>query len=151
MRGKYSSEEINELIAQRTGLGFGVLWHAFTRDCKSMRISSDLIAEITALRKVWRVILTTDNMDCFDRFTVPALSLETAFDGIANSFNEGCLKTDSNGETFISHLAGEITEAVLVDDSKTTCEFFRKLGGTAYHVTNKTPAIRHLKNLQASG
>ncbi|MEM7544182.1 MAG: hypothetical protein AAF367_01495 [Pseudomonadota bacterium] len=150
MRGKYSSEEINELVAEITGLPFDRLWQTFMRDCKSMRISSDLLAEITVLRKVCRVVLITDNMDCFDRFTLPALCLDTVFDGIANSSSEGCLKTDGDGETFIRYLTGDITDAVLVDDSRTSCEVFEKLGGIAYHVNDTTPAIEHLKNLVAS-
>ena len=97
-----------------------------------------------------RVVLVTDNMDCFDRFTVPELSLNTVFDDIANSYDHGRLKTEQNGETFTKYLSGTIAHAMLVDDSKTSCQFFEKLGGTSYEVTKAKLAIRHLKDLAAS-
>lgn len=147
MRGKYSSEQINELVAERTGLPYDRLWQTFVRDCKSMHIAPDLLTQITALRKAYSVILISDNMDCFDRFTVPALHLDTVFDGIVNSFSEGRLKTDGGGANFMRHLTGEISDAVLIDDSNTTCWAFDRLGGNARHVTHETPAIKHLINL----
>ena len=147
MRGKYSSEEINKLVAERTGLPFDRLWQTFVRDCKSMRIASDLLTLITALRKAYSVILITDNMDCFDRFTVPALRLDTVFSGIVNSASEGHLKTDGGGANFMRNLTGDISDAVLIDNSNSTCRAFEKLGGNARHVTYDMPAIKHLKDL----
>ncbi len=150
MRGEYISEEINKLAAERTGLDFDYLWQTFVHDCKSMRVSQELLNLIASLRDTHRIVLVTDNMDCFDRFTVPELGLDTIFDVIANSYHHGRLKTELNGATFSQYLSGPIEHAVLLDDSKTTCQFFEKLGGTSYQVTRKRPAIRHLKTLAAS-
>ncbi|MEP5762380.1 MAG: hypothetical protein ABJ327_24305 [Litoreibacter sp.] len=150
MRGGYTSEEINEIVAERAGLDVDLLWQAFTRDCKKMRVSQELLSVIETLRDTNRVVLITDNMDCFNRFTAPELGLDTVFDDIANSHYEGALKTEWNGETFRKHLSGALAHAVLVDDSNTSCQFFEKLGGVSYEVTETMPAIRHLKELTAS-
>jgi FMN phosphatase YigB (HAD superfamily) len=149
MRGEHTSEEINGFAAERTGLDYDLLWQAFTHDCKSMRVSHELLSVIKLLRDTHRIVLITDNMDCFDRFTVPELSLNTVFDDIANSYNHGRLKTEQNGETFAKYLGGTIADAMLVDDSKASCQFFEKLGGTSYEVTKAQPAIRHLQDLAA--
>lgn len=149
MRGEHTSEEINRFIAERTGLAYDLLWQTFVHDCKSMRVSLELLSVIKLLRDTHRIVLITDNMDCFDRFTVPDLSLNTVFDGIANSYNHGCLKTEKNGETFTKYLWGTIADAILVDDSKASCQFFEELGGTSYEVTKAQPAISHLQELAA--
>lgn len=128
MRGEYTSEEINKLAAERTGLDFDHLWQTFVRDCKTMRISKELLNLIVSLRDTYWIVLITDNMDCFDRFTVPELGLDTIFDDIANSYQHGRLKTELDGATFTQYLSGPIEHAVLLDDSKISCQFFEMLG-----------------------
>lgn len=55
MRGKYASEEVNELTPETTGIPLDRLGRTFERDCKSMRIASYLLAETIVLRKVCAV------------------------------------------------------------------------------------------------
>lgn len=91
----------------------------------------------------------TDNMDCSDRFALIPLGLDANLDGIANPFTEGRLMAGSDSETLISHLTGDITDAELLDDSKTNCKTLEKLVGTARHVNDRTPTIEHPNNLTA--
>jgi len=150
MRGKYTAEEINELVAKWTGLAFDHLWQAFVQDCESMHVDPEILAEIQSLQNRYRVVLITDNMDSFDRFTVPALGLDAVFDVIVNSFNEGVLKNDRDGITFTNQTKGKISkEDALVDDSTSCCKTFEDLGGTSFIVNDQNQTINHLKNLGA--
>ena len=150
MRGKYTAEEITELVAKWTGLAFDHLWQAFVHDCKSMHVDPEILAVIQSLKNRYRIVLITDNMDSFDRFTVPTLGLNAVFDVIVNSFNEGLLKHEENGITFTNQMNGKISqEDALVDDSTSCCKIFEDLGGTPCLVTDQNQAIIHLRNLGA--
>ena len=104
MRGKFNSEEINKIISQRIGLPNEIVWQTFVSDCQKMEIDKEAVSLIKRLREKYLVILVTGNMDCFTRFTVPALRLEEVFDSIVNSADIGYLKTDYNGKIFIDLL-----------------------------------------------
>ena len=70
-----------------------------------------------------KVVLATDNMDTFERWTVPALELEPLFDGILTSVYCGALKSEIQGDysPFFDHYLKQNrvrpTEAILIDDS----------------------------------
>lgn len=138
MKGEYSSEEINRLVSKELGIPFENLWNIFVWDCKTMAISKDTLSWINELRKKYAVILITDNMDCLTRFTVPAQKLDLFFDEIVNSFENKKFKEDNDGEVFVQ-LANKnqtkIENCVLVDNSKTACDLFLKLGGRSCLVT----------------
>ena len=147
MRGAYTSEDIVTFIAAETGLPSDRLFNALVHGCTTMHVAADLLAAIDTLRNNFFTVLITGNMDCFSRFTVPALKLDHHFDVIVNSANEAKLKTDNDGETFLKYLQGNITDSILIEDSSTTCTTFTNLGGTALQVTMKTPALQHLQSL----
>lgn len=150
MRGKYTAEEVNRLIAERADVDYERLWDAFVQSCKSMRVAPELLVQIGALRERYTTILITDNMDNFTRFTAPTLQPERYFDVVSNSYHLGKLKGDDGGSLFtqycIQHEA-DITESVLLDDSSENCDVFTLLGGTAYRVTPEHPAEEYLAQL----
>ncbi|MFA6132016.1 MAG: hypothetical protein WC702_03055 [Patescibacteria group bacterium] len=43
MRGQYSSEEINSLVAEWTGLPYDLLWQDFTATCCTMVLDNALV------------------------------------------------------------------------------------------------------------
>jgi hypothetical protein len=88
--------------------------------------------------------------DSFDRFTAPALNLKSHFDVIVNSYTEGQLKTENDGESFLKYLKGSIIDAILIEDSQKSCDVFTQLGGTALQVTRENPAIYYLQSLHAA-
>jgi FMN phosphatase YigB (HAD superfamily) len=147
MRGRYSSEEINRAVEIETSLPYDYLWQVFVSDCETMFVDPKIIELIQVLRKRYHVVLITGNMDCFTRFTVPALKLEASFDEIVNSYYEGQLKTENAGATFVKYTKGDISEAILIEDSTKSCEAFRLLGGTAYQVTIPKDTLKFLQNL----
>lgn len=147
MRGTYTSEEINGLVAKEAGLDYEYVWSVFVHDCKTMSVQSEILNQINQLRNKFHAVLITENMDCFSRFTVPSLQLESYFDVIVNSFEEKRLKTDNAGSSFIKHVKGNIQEAILIEDSEKSCETFKSLGGNALRVTSRGDTLKHLQSL----
>jgi FMN phosphatase YigB (HAD superfamily) len=147
MRGKITSEEVNQNLANYLGIPYQQLWDTFVSDCSNMYVAPEILATIQTLRSRYYTVLITGNMDCFSRFTVPSLRLDQYFDTIVNSSDEGQLKTDNDGETFLKYHKGNITDAVLIEDSPHTCEVFTQLGGTAMRVTAETRTLSHLQSL----
>jgi len=140
MRGFYSSEEIHAILGKELNLDVARLWRIFVDDCRTMQIEKDVLNRILLLRNDLMTILVTDNMDCFSRFTVPALNLERYFDMILNSADIHMLKNDDNGAVYKNIFAdncSDITHSILIDDSEKSCELFKRLGGIAYHVSSE--------------
>ena len=147
MIGKYSSEDINRFLAEKLNIDYEYLWNIFIEDCKTMYIEPELIALIKKLRQKAKVFLVTDNMDCFDRFTVPALSLHEVFDGIYNSYNHQCLKSSGlfNVVKEIENI--EFPHSLLIDDSKTVINIFTQLGGEVLSVSSSEDTFEILTRL----
>lgn len=148
--GKHTSEEINQFVSNHTHIPYERLWSVFVHDCETMHIEKNILNMFCQLRHQFYLVLITGNMDCFDRFTVPALKLHDYFDAIVNSYNEKQLKNDKDGESFLKYLHGNIRDALLLEDSEKNCATFETLGGTAYRVTPETTALHHLEKIQIS-
>ena len=150
MRGRHTSETINQLVADELGVPYETVWEWFMHDCRSMSVSVAALGRIQELRAKFRSILVTDNMDCFTRFTVPGLGLDQHFDQIVNSFETGKLKMDNEGEVFwdcVQEAGVSMEDCVLIDNSKGTCDQFTKLGGRACFVDDKKTAEYWLNKL----
>lgn len=134
MKGKYSSEEINVIVANHICIDYKIVWEAFVFDCSTMIVSTSTLNKLKGLRNYFIVIMVTGNMDCFNRFTIPSLNLDYYFDRIINSYDTGKLKDENNGELFMSVVNSEnsnIKDCILIDDSQDVCRIFNKLGGKA--------------------
>jgi FMN phosphatase YigB (HAD superfamily) len=148
MRGQKTSEEINTIICERSGQPFDNVWLSFQDDCQKMDLDNVFKELIQKIRKEYIVILITGNMDCFSRFTMPALKLNSLFDRVINSSDVGKLKTDNDGEIFkdcLSSLRLSISDSCLIEDSVNTCGVFEKLGGKSRIVKSKDDTITYLK------
>lgn len=151
MKGIYSSEDINQLISKELNIPFDKIWKVFVEDCKNMTISSDTLNRIEKLRKDYETILITDNMDCFTRFTVPAQKLDSFFDSIVNSFENKKFKGHNEGEVFIQltdRTNTKVEDCILIDNSKSACATFSKLGGKSYFVTSENTLDYWLEKLE---
>lgn len=150
MRGEVSSEEINRLVSTELQIPFQNIWDIFVADCKGMQVSSSILKQINDLGDRFHTVLVTDNMDCFTRFTVPSLTLDSYFDLIVNSSEIRKRKGDNNGEVFsdvVSEFSSKLEDSTLIDDSQTVCANFTKLGGTSCLVTAERPLSAWLKSL----
>ena len=151
MRGIHSSEHINQLISKELNIPFENVWDIFVTDCENMNISSDVLNRIENLKKNFYTILITDTMDCFTRFTVPALKLNSFFDLIINSFDNKKFKNDNDGDIFlqiVKERGSKIEDSILMDNSKGACATFSELGGMTRFVTSDEPLAFWLENLE---
>lgn len=112
-----------------------------------MFIRQETLELIEAVRSKYRVIFLTDNMDCFDRFTIPALNLESYFDQIINSYNHGVTKADANGGLFKCINIKDFKNTAFIDNSEKNCQLFDELGGKSYLVEIPTDIDTVLKKL----
>jgi FMN phosphatase YigB (HAD superfamily) len=140
MRGKYTSEQINTIVARKLNMPYEEIWNLFKDECFKIKVSEEILKKIKSLRKDYVVILVTGNMDSFFRFTENRLNLKKYFDLVINSYEEGSLKTDNNGETFLKYAKKfkvPIKNCFVIDDSKNVCNVFQKLGGESLLITKE--------------
>ncbi|HUD44933.1 MAG TPA: HAD hydrolase-like protein [Patescibacteria group bacterium] len=156
MRGKYSSEEIITRVAKEIKHDYKFLFNEFVNSCKEMTFSSNDINDllIKLKRQNKKIVIATDNMDSFTRWTIPSMELTDLFDDILNSFDLKLLKedTDKEGrsmffENYINNHQVKRENCVLIDDSKDLEEIVQKSGMDYLQVTNQKPLSYHLKNL----
>jgi FMN phosphatase YigB (HAD superfamily) len=151
MRGKRTSEEVNQYVSELLGVPYEDVWQVFVQDAKAMQVSKEALQLISVLRERFLTILITVNMDSFDRFTVPALGLDSHFDLIVNSYNEGRFKFEEDGAMFAdaaAKLGAAFLGAYLIDDSANNCAVFDKLGGTGFLVDAEHSTYDYLRQLQ---
>lgn len=126
MRGALNTEAIVEEIARRTGLEAKVLLSGLQESCKQMKLldstALDLIVKVR--KQGMKVVIATDNMDTFTRWTVPALQLHHYFDDILNSHFLKALKKDKKEDGTSAFFGGYLQKysiepgrSVLIDDS----------------------------------
>ena len=150
MIGKYSSEEVNKIISDSLKLSYKMIWDTFVEDCKTMSVDMDILESILKLRETYQTVLITGNMDCFSRFTVPALNLNLYFEHIINSADTGSLKDENEGSIFINYakkLGTDISKCILIDDSEKICNLFNMLGGTPFNVNTEKNIKSYLREL----
>lgn len=150
MKGKYTSEQVVAQVAHHLGIPFEDLWDVFVDDCVTMTLSTEIVDTLRSLKDRYTLILATGNMDCFTRFTVPALKLNEIFDAIHSSHEEGILKHENEGEVFLGYAKkyeSPLSTAHLFDDSQNVCTIFTELGGTAHLVTKGKPLVEQLPEL----
>lgn len=96
MRGERTSEEIIHLLCQETAFDPSIVFYELMVSCQQMQfVSQDIPHYISSIRaKGIKVVIATDNMDTFLRWTVPRLHLYHLFDDILCSSDVKGLKSD---------------------------------------------------------
>jgi FMN phosphatase YigB (HAD superfamily) len=153
LRGGLNSEQIIQRVAQHAQLDFDVVWPLFVKDCETIALAPSLADKLIRLKEKYHTILVTDNMDCFNRFTVPSQNLLRYFHSISNSCDCKLMKEDKDGKIF-SQLAQQrnitISDCILIDDREDVSQIFTQLGGTTYRVENPQHTTRVLDELLAA-
>jgi FMN phosphatase YigB (HAD superfamily) len=141
MRAQMNSEDVVELLAKEIKLEPEKVLQELILSCQNMQFVSDQVpALVNKIRgKGLIVVIATDNMDSFNRWTVPAMGLDEIFDDILVSYDLRGLKgdLDQNGRSLFFNeylkrhqlLPGE---SILIDDSKSNSEVAERLG-IIYH------------------
>lgn len=124
MKGLTNAEQVVSTVAAVTKINVRSILLELEYSCKAMGLYDPTIpVVIQALRKQGiRVIVATDNMDTFERWTVPALKLTSMFDGVITSVSQGACKSEIQDgySPFFGHYLGQNSiaggEAILIDD-----------------------------------
>ena len=125
MRGRLTAEDVvAHLLAGNDQEGERWLGE-LERSCREMTLTDESLWRIVPTIRAMgiRVVIATDNMDTFPRWTVPALGLTDFADDILDSWTLGVLKEDvdeaGRSAFFYPWLVANginATEAVLFDD-----------------------------------
>jgi len=151
MMGKQTSEEIHNLLRARLPVDFSkdALFRVFKNDCINIDVYDRILNAIMSLRDKSYLVLMTDNMDCFDRFTVPSNPrLREVFDYIVNSSSTGRGKRSLNCKSFIDVIDKFSTShphSILIDDSNGNCTAFEQfVGGKSFRTKNENEVLEAL-------
>jgi FMN phosphatase YigB (HAD superfamily) len=126
MLGAVAAEDISELAGHALELRTEDVLGDLEHSCRRMELCDRSVLDM--LRSVRRggikVVLATDNMDAFRRWTLPALHLGTVFDAVLTSDVCGALKADmvdGHSPFFTPWLADHgiaPSQAILLDDCR---------------------------------
>lgn len=127
MRGQMTTEEVLTQISEKAGLKYNVVLDEFIKSCKTMKLATDKLTDL--VKKLQssktKVVIATDNMDSFIRWTVPAHKLDKMFDDILDSYSLKAMKGDfdEKGKNlfFAEYLKKHNIkpgESTLIDDSE---------------------------------
>jgi hypothetical protein len=129
--------DIIKVISKNTGTPIEKLSSVLQKDCRNIDIDRELIE---ALYENYRLILITDNMDCFNHWVKPILLRSWKFTNIQNSWDDWYLKWEKSWKIF-SQLCEKyntcIGDTILVDDSKINCLIFSSLWWESIHFESK--------------
>jgi FMN phosphatase YigB (HAD superfamily) len=133
-RGDMCAEDIADLLARHVGASAGVLLDRFRRACQDVTFDDGMLrlAERLRIRGVATAIVTL-NADVFSRFVVPEYALDTRFDAVINSSDEGTLDKAAMCASAAARLGARPHDALLIDDSAEHRAGFQMLGGRAVH------------------
>lgn len=142
MRGAFTCEEVIVGICRGTEIDPVFALHALRSSCQQMRLVSEAIPHcIRDLQaKGLRVVIATDNMDTFHRWTVPSLHVDALFDDILSSWRLGALKEErgQDGQSLffarylLAHQIGR-GESLLLDDGDEQFGTIMRQFGIDYH------------------
>lgn len=96
MKGTLTSEDVVKKISQETGLDYNKVFEEFVKGCELMDFVDPKVPSLIEKlqKKGIKVYIASNNMDSFDRWTIPAMKLDRIFNGIINSFPIKVLKHD---------------------------------------------------------
>ena len=137
MRGDISVEDIIERMSNDTKIPAKIILQELRHSCEIMQYCivglEGLVGDIQA-RGV-KVVIATDNMDTFSRFTVPALKIDQLFDAYLNSYDMKHLKDDEEPadrivffDDFLAKNNLTYADVVLLDDSPDRSGKYQRLG-----------------------
>ncbi|MFA6518988.1 MAG: hypothetical protein WCV93_05075 [Candidatus Shapirobacteria bacterium] len=137
VRGELTTNDINRIISQGTGIDFEFLTKTFHDDFASMTMETRHVPIVMALKqKGLKVGMITDNMKEFSSITVPKHNLLELFDGhVYNSFDYRMLKAEGLLNLAVEQTNAGYNTSLLIDDSPRARAAFEARGGHTYSYT----------------
>lgn len=151
MRGNLTANQIIESFQMTPGPEFprDYLNHKLIEDCQFMRINAQLVRSLKdAKTSGIKIVLATDNMDCFseaiqqakqhrkcfEEETISFAATVQLFDDILCSSEQRVLKREDPQhfyEGWLKRQSFKFSDAILLDDLELNCDVFRAAGGFA--------------------
>lgn len=156
MRGEIKSEHVVSMIANQGKLNYSQIFDEFIHSCINMKyVSKEVPSLVKRLQKKGaKVVVATDNMDSFNRWTLTYMNNCDIFDGVLNSHYQQAMKKDTSkdGESiffadFIKKHNLKPGESVLIDDSSDDIETIEEFGikyGHIEPVRGLVPALNRI-------
>ncbi len=125
MRGEYTLEEVAKALNLFTEIDEKMIVSELKESCETMKLfSSNMPNLIKDIRNMGvKVVIATDNMDCFTRWTIKALKINSWVDEVLDSYTLKALKkdTDETGKSkffadFLKRNELKPGECLLIDD-----------------------------------
>lgn len=156
MRGKETAESICARLSEQSGIPPHVLLKQLENDCRGLHLLPGAEEELRRIRSLGiRVILVTDNMDTFRRWTIPSQQLETVFDEIISSHEHAVRKhdVDERGEPalfarWLNTNGLKWSDAFLIDDGAEKHADMRKHGLRIAIPHSQEETLQILKSIQ---
>lgn len=156
MRGEIKSENVIKELSSKIRIDYQKIFNEFVRGCEEMEYVTDKCIEFINKIKIsgTRVIIATDNMDSFIRWTVPALELKSVFDDILDSYTLKALKNDfdEKGNSLFFDKFMRVNkinkgESILIDDSEDKEGRIQAYGIDYFQVEVKTGILPALEQI----
>jgi len=156
MKGEIDSEYVIRMISDRSGLSYTKVFDEFIYSCINMKyVSSKVPTLINKLKKTGsKVVIATDNMDSFTRWTTRYMNTHSLFNDVLNSHDLRGMKKDTNNRgksIFFSNYFKKHDikpgESILIDDSNDDIETIESFGINYIHTKpakGLLPALRKL-------
>jgi len=147
MLWKYTSENVCKYISDKLNLNYWYIYDTLVDDCKKIDLSQKIFDLLKKIKDYYVVILVTDNMDCFSRFTVPYNNKYfNIFDWIFNSSEHWFYKGDIY-QSYIKQYNSQIDLSYLIDDSERNCGKFEKLWWNVFNLKWEDMVVKWLKKI----
>ena len=152
MMGIYTSEQIHTILEEQIGVDAKELLEIFIEETKNIDISIPILTALKELKPYYHLVMITDNMDSFDRFTLPNNpELIESFDEINNSYTMKMNKAGNNGKYFkdtVQKYNAVMSNCLLIDDSSRNCKLFESLGGLAYQARGEEQVLLAIEKVR---
>ncbi len=137
MCGQATMEAVMEKVSRKTSIPLEIVMQELIFSLENTKFClpniKELVQSVQATGK--KVVVATDNMDTFNRYTAPALKMDKIFDGVINSYDVGCLKDDPDPadkilffEDYLDKNNFTYSDAVLLDNSPDSSGKYKRLG-----------------------
>jgi FMN phosphatase YigB (HAD superfamily) len=155
MRGTMNSEDICKLLSLCLGIDEKIIFDELAISCANMSFCRTEVPELLAAlkREGVRVVVATDNMDTFRRFTIPAMQLDAIFDDYLISSELGVFKGDTTNNTlqffdrYLTENNLDYGDVMLVDDGYDKSGMYGELGFKWVHIDDSVHFVEVLQML----
>ena len=147
MKWKNSSEDICKYISINLGLDYKYIYNTLLEDCKKIDLSEKILNLLKKLKQYYNIVLVTDNMDCFSKYTLKYnKEYFKIFDWIFNSSEHWFFKNDIYNY-YVNKYNSQINLSYLIDDSVRNCESFKKIWWNTLNLKWEEAVVKWLKKL----